>query len=98
MMQGHPQHRLARGIHRTRLAASKVHRRLVTEARRTVQRLGGHVPPRDGISPAVVGAMPLPFLVPDCFEATFGYRGDLQFVQFGYTAGSRRFGYSDGGD
>lgn len=84
------------GIHRTRLAASKVHRQLVKEARRTVQKLGWQVP-EDGLSPTLVGAMPLPFSVPDSFEAAFGYRGNLRFVQFGYTA-SGQFGYSDGGD
>ena len=50
------------------------------------------------ISPTLVGAIPLPFPVPDSFEAAFGYRGNLRFVQFGYVAGSRQFGYSDGGD
>src|SRR5208283_3684770 len=35
---------------------------------------------------------------PDSFEAAFGYRGNLRFVQFGYVAGSLQFGYSDGGD
>ena len=85
------------GIHRTRLAASKVHRHLVNEARRTVQELGWQVP-EDGMSPTLVGAIPLPFPVPDSFETAFGYKGNLRFVQFGYTAGSPQFGYSDGGD
>jgi len=85
------------GIHRTRLAASKVHRHLVSEARRAVQKLGWQVP-EDGISPTIVGAIPLPFPIPDSFEAAFGYRGNLRFIQFGYTAGSPQFGYSDGGD
>ena len=85
------------GILRTRLAAAKAHQHLVKEARRTVQKLGWQVP-EDGISPTLIGSVPLPFPVPDSFEAAFGYRGSLRFVQFGYTAGSRRFGYSDGGD
>jgi hypothetical protein len=85
------------GIHRTRLAASKVHGHFVRELRRTVQKLSWQIP-KESISPTVVGAMPLPFPVPDSFEAAFGYRGNLRFVQFGYTVGSRRFGYSDGGD
>jgi hypothetical protein len=42
--------------------------------------------------------MPLPFPVPDSFEAALGYRGNLRFVRFGYTAISGQFGYSDGGD
>jgi hypothetical protein len=69
----------------------------VKEARRTVQELGWQVP-EDGISPMLIGAMLLPLAVPESFEAAFGYRGDLRFVQFGYTAGSHQFGYSDGGD
>jgi hypothetical protein len=91
------QTRSVRGIHRTRLAASKVHRHLVKEARRTVQKLGWQIP-GDGISPTLVGAIPLPFPVHDTFLAAFGYRGSLRFVQFGYTAGSSQFAYSDGGD
>ena len=85
------------GIHRTRLAVSKVHRHLVKEAKRTVQKLGWQVS-EDDISATVVGATPLPFPVPDSFEAAFGYRGNLRFVQFGYSAGRPQFGYSDGGD
>ena len=85
------------GIHRTRLAASNVHRLFVQEAKRTVQKLGWQVPQND-ISPTLVGAIPLPFPVSHSFEAAFGYKGNLRFVQFGYTAGSRQFGYSDGGD
>jgi hypothetical protein len=85
------------GIHRNRLAASKVHRHLVSEARRAVQKLGWQVP-GDDIAPTVVGAIPLPLPVPDSFEAAFGYTGNLRFVQFGYTAGSPQFGCSDGGD
>lgn len=85
------------GPHRTRLAASKLHRHLVQETKRTVQKQGWQVP-EDEISPTLVGAIPLLFLVPDCFEVAFGYKGNLQFVQFGYTAGSHQFGWSDGGD
>jgi hypothetical protein len=85
------------GIHRTRLAASRVHRRFVKQARRAVQELGWQIP-EDGIAPTLVGAKPLPFPVPDSFEVAFGYKGDLRFVQFGYIAGSRCFGYSDGAD
>jgi hypothetical protein len=89
--------RSVRGIHRTRLAASNIHRLFVKEARRTVQKLGWQVPEND-VSPTLVGAIPLPFPVPDSFAAAFGYKGSLRFVQFGYTAGSPQFGYSDGGD
>ena len=77
--------RSVRGIHRSRLAASNVHRLFVKEARRTVQKLGWQVPQND-ISPTLVGAIPLPFSVPNLFEAAFGYKGNLRFVQFGYTA------------
>jgi hypothetical protein len=80
-----------------RFAASKVHRHFVKGARRAVQKLGWQVG-EDGISPPVVGAMPLPFPVPDSFETAFGYRGNLRFVQFGYKVGTHQFRYSDGGD
>lgn len=85
------------GIHRTRLTASRAHRDHVKEARRTLQRLGLQFP-KDAISPTLVGAVPLPLPVPESFEAAFGYRGSLRFVQFGYAAYSSQFGYSDGGD
>ena len=85
------------GIHSTRLAASKAHRHFVNEARRAVRRTGWQAP--DGpISPTLVGAEPLHIAVPPTLELAFGYRGDLRFLQFGYTAGHRQFGYSDGGD
>ncbi len=85
------------GIHTTRLTASKAHRHFVNEARRAVRKTGWQAP--DGpISPALVGAELLPVAVPPTLERAFGYRGDLRFLQFGYTAGRRQFGYSDGGD
>lgn len=85
------------GLHTTRLAVSKAHRQFVKEARQAVRKTGWQVPD-GGISPSLVGATPLPFPVSPTFEAAFGYRGNLRFLQFGYTAKSRRFGYSDGGD
>ena len=85
------------GIHRSRLAASKAHRHFVKEVRRALQKMGWQVP-QGSLSPTLVGAKPLPFPVSPVFEAVFGYRGNLRFVQFGYTAASLQFGYSDGGD
>jgi hypothetical protein len=64
-----------------RFTASKVHRHFVKEARRNVQKLAWQVR-EGGISPTVVGAMPLAFPVPDSLEIAFGYRGNLRFVQF----------------
>jgi len=85
------------GIHRTRLAASKAHRHFVKEAKRAVQTMGWQGS-RGGLSPTLVGARPLLFPVSPIFEAAFGYRGGLRFLEFGYTAVSHQFGYSDGGD
>lgn len=82
---------------RTRLAASKAHRHFVRKTRRAVEEMGWQFP-GDGISPTLVGAMLLPFPVPDSFEAAFGYKGNLRFVQFGYAVGSSQFGCCDGGD
>lgn len=84
------------GIYTNRLEASKAHRRFVNEARRAFRKTGRQVP--DGcIPPTVVGAEPLPFQVPPTFEEAFRYRGNLHFLQCGYTA-RRQFGCSDGGD
>ena len=85
------------GIHGSRLAASKAHRHFVKEVRRAVQKAGSQIP-QGGLSPALVGAKPVALPVSPVFEAAFGYRGNLRFVQFGYTAASLQFGYSDGGD
>ena len=84
-------------IHRTRLAASKAHQTFVKEAKRAVHTMGWEVS-RDLLSPTLVGAQPLFFPISPIFEAAFGYRGDLRFLQFGYTVASPQFGYSDGGD
>ena len=84
-------------IHRTRLAASKAHQNFVKEAKRAVHTMGWEVS-RDLLSPTFVGAQPLSFRISPIFEAAFGYRGDLRFLQFGYTVASPQFGYSDGGD
>lgn len=84
-------------IHSTRLAASKAHRYLVKETKRAVRKMGWQGP-GGPISPTSVGAEPLPLAVPPTLERAFGYRGDLRFLQFGYTASRRQFGYSDGGD
>jgi hypothetical protein len=85
------------GIHRTRLAASKAHQHFVKEAKRAVQTLGWQLS-RGALSPTLVGAQPLSSPVSPVFEAAFGYRGDLRFLQFGYTVASPQFGCSDGGD
>lgn len=85
------------GIHRSRLAASKAHRHFVKEVRRVLQKAGSQIP-LGGLSPVLVGANPLPLPVAPVFEAAFGYRGNLRFLEFGYTAGSHQFGFSDGGD
>jgi hypothetical protein len=36
--------------------------------------------------------------VPPTLERPFGYRGDLRFLEFGYSLRSLQFGYSDGAD
>ena len=86
------------GIHSTRLAASKAHRRFVAETRKAVQKMAREIPDPKSVSASIIGAQPLQFPVPPTFERAFGYRGDLRFLQFGYSVRSRRFGYSDGAD
>src|SRR5258708_2751044 len=85
------------GTHTTRLAASNAHRHFVKELRRAVQKKGWHGP-GDPFPQLQWGAEPLSLAVPPTLERAFGYSGDLRFLQFGYTAGGRQFGYSDGGD
>ena len=62
------------GIHSTRLAASKAHRRFVAGTRKSVQKMGWEIPNVMDISPTIVGAQPLGFPVPPTFERAFGYR------------------------
>jgi hypothetical protein len=86
------------GIHSTRLATSKAHRRFVADTRKAVQKMGWEIPDPISVSPSIIGAQPLQFPVPPGFERAFGYWGDLRFVEFGYSVRSRQFGYSDGAD
>jgi hypothetical protein len=86
------------GIHSTRLAASKAHRRFVAGTRKAVKKMGWEIPNPMSVSPSIVGAQPLSFPVPPTFERAFGYRGDLRFLEFGYSVRSRQFGYCDGAD
>ena len=86
------------GIHSTRLAASKAHRRFVDGTRKAVKRMGWEIPNALSVSPSIVGAQLLSFAVPPTFERAFGYGGDLRFLEFGYSVGSRQFGYCDGAD
>ena len=86
------------GIHSTRLAASKAHRRFVAGTRRAVEKMGWEIPNPMSVSPSIVGAQLLSFAVPPTFERAFGYGGDLRFLEFGYSVGSRQFGYCDGAD
>jgi len=86
------------GIHSSRLAAFRTHRRFVDSTRKAIRRLGWDLPSTAGISPTMVGAQPLPFPVPPTLERALGYRGDLRFIQFGFSPRQRRFAYCDGGD
>src|SRR5271165_3578689 len=86
------------GIHSTRLAASKAHRRFVADTRKAVRKMGWKIPDDTSVCASIIGAQPLQFRVPPAFEGAFGYRGDLRFLEFGYSVRSRQFGYSDGAD
>ena len=86
------------GIHSTRLAASKAHRGFVAGIRKAVKKMGWEIPNPLTLSPSIVGAQMLRFPVPPTFERAFGYRADLRFLEFGYSVGSRQFGYCDGAD
>ena len=101
-MYRHRQRRVERtvpaGIHSSRLAASKAHRRFVTETRKAVQKLGWEIPDSALLSPSIVGAQLLRFPVAPNLERAFGYRGNLRFLELGYCVRSRLFGYGDGGD
>ena len=80
------------GIHSSRLAASKAHRRFVTETRKAVQKLGWEIPDSALLSPSIVGAQLLRFPVAPNLERAFGYRGNLRFLELGYCVRSRLFG------
>jgi hypothetical protein len=91
------------GVHRERLAASKAHRRFVEGARSALQKWAlqklGRAFPVGAISPrAINGVQVLPIPVAPMLEEALGYRGNLRFVEFGYSRASQKFVYSDGGD
>lgn len=85
-------------IHYSRTAALNAHRRFVYEVSTVIGKMGLRNLASLEALPGLVGARLLPFRVFPTLERTFGYRGDLRFVGFGYSAKSRRFGHFDGAD
>lgn len=91
------------GIHRQRLRASNAQRFFSERAKTALQKWAvekyGREIPTASISPSTIkGVKPLSIPVPPMLEEALGYRGDLRFVEFGYSPRTRRFGYCDGGD
>ena len=80
------------------LAAIEAHRTYVAGVKDAVRKLKGTVPDPSAVSPVILGANPLEFAMPPMMEETFGYRGDLRYVEFSYSPRTLEFGYSDGGD
>jgi len=91
------------GIHRQRLRASNAQRFFSARAKTALQKwavkkYGGEIPIAT-ISPSTIkGVKSLSIPVPPMLEKALGYRGDLRFVEFGYSPKMLRFGYCDGGD
>lgn len=91
------------GIHRQRLRASNAQRFFSTCAKTALQKWSvkkyGCEIPIASISPSTIkGVTSLSIPVAPMLEEALGYRGDLRFVEFGYSPKTRRFGYCDGGD
>lgn len=90
-------------IHRQRLRTSNAQRFFNAQVKAGLQKWAvkkyGREIPIATISPSTIkGVKPLSIPVPPMLEETLGYRGDLRFVEFGYSSKTRRFGYCDGGD
>ena len=47
--------------------------------------MGWEIPDPAEVSASIIGAQPLQFPVPPTLERAFGYRGDLRFLEFGYS-------------
>lgn len=63
-----------------------------------VKKYGREIPIA-AISPSTIkGVKSLSIPVPPMLGEALGYRGDLRFVEFGYSPKTGRFGYCDGGD
>ncbi|HEV2221725.1 MAG TPA: hypothetical protein VGR84_01850 [Candidatus Acidoferrales bacterium] len=91
------------GIHRQRLRASNAQRFFNAQVKAGLQKWAvkkyGREIPIATISPSTIkGVKPLSIPVPPMLEEALGYRGDLRFVEFGYSPKTRRFGYCDGAD
>lgn len=91
------------GIHRQRFRASNAQRffnaRVKTGLQKWAVKKYGCQIPIASISPSTIkGVKSLSIPVPPMLEEALGYRGDLRFVEFGYSPKTRRFGYCDGGD
>lgn len=91
------------GIHRQRLRASNAQRffnaRVKTGLQKWAVKKYGREIPVASISPSTIKDIKtLSIPVPPILEEALGYRGNLRFVEFGYSPKTRRFGYCDGGD
>lgn len=91
------------GIRRQRLRASNAQTFFSARAKTALQhwamkKYGREIPITAISSSKIKGVESLSIPVPPMLEEALGYRGDLRFVEFGYSPKTRRFGYCDGGD
>src|SRR5215469_18374937 len=85
-------------IHSDRLKTKRAHGGFAAGVRKTLEKACQVLPVPPSDSPKILDAEPLSLLVPPGLDRALGYRGNLRFVQFGYSANTGQFEYCDGGD
>src|SRR5215469_644278 len=85
-------------IHSDRLKTKRAHGGFAAGVRKTLEKACQVLPVPPSDSPKILDAELLSFLVPPVLDRALGYRGNLRFVQFGYSANTGQFEYCDGGD
>jgi AAA domain len=83
-------------IHSDRLVNKRLHKRFAAGAKKALEQLGRVS--QTCVSPEMFDVEPLAFPVPPTLDRALGYRGNLRFVHFGYSANNGQFEYCDGGD
>jgi len=85
-------------IHSDRLNTKRAHRGFAAGVKKALQQADHRSPAPSGISPGILDAELVSIPVPPTLDRALGYRGNLRFVQFGYSANTGQFEYCDGGD
>ena len=85
-------------IHSDRLNTKRAHKGFVGGVKKALQKAHQGSSAPLGVSPRILDAEEPSLTVPPGLDRALGYRGNLRFVQFGFSANTGQFECCDGGD